>query len=282
MALRKCIQFCPYLDLIEGYEDLGEFGRKQQYCTEALVFMIRGIHENYKFPFAYFLSKNSVNKDNLLTLVKDCITMVNKYGFNVIATVCDQSSVNQSAIKKLGVTPDKPLFHIDEIKIYVIFNAIHLFKNICNRLKENDFYVNGNKTVSWKDILNTFLLDKKYKRGRSIGHLSDAHTNLNSFQKMSAHLATQIFSHKTSSAIKTANTTQALQSSTAMDTAEFLERMNNLVDILNSKHNFTSNPFSCAISNQNNLVEILKSFSTWIESWRIKVKPKSKVREILP
>lgn len=54
VALMKCFEYNKTLDLIEGYQDLGPYGRSPIISKHALVFMIRGLYENWKFPFSYF------------------------------------------------------------------------------------------------------------------------------------------------------------------------------------------------------------------------------------
>lgn len=87
------------------------------------------------------------------------------------------------------------------------------------------------------------------------------HVRPNSFQKMKVSLATQVFSHSVAAAIKTSVKTGELVSHTALNTAEFVEIINNLFDALNSKLKVCKNPFACALTKNNTSLTSLNNRS---------------------
>lgn len=58
--------YSKYLDLVEGYEDLGLKGRTNNLAGQAMVFVIRGLYSTWKIPISlyiaciYFLPATSV------------------------------------------------------------------------------------------------------------------------------------------------------------------------------------------------------------------------------
>lgn len=64
------------------------------------------------------------------------------------------------------------------------------------------------------------------KKSRALLKITEVHINPNSFQKMRVKLASQLFSHTMASAIRTCVATNELKSSTASDTADFVDFMN--------------------------------------------------------
>jgi len=62
----------------------------------------------------------------LKTLIDDVIKEVIGVGLCPKLTVCDKGTNNQSALKLLNVSEDKPYFFIDENKIFAIFDVPHL------------------------------------------------------------------------------------------------------------------------------------------------------------
>ncbi|KAL4135077.1 hypothetical protein QTP88_006734 [Uroleucon formosanum] len=99
-----------------------------------------------------------------------------------------------------------------------------------------------------KDIKDTYELDKLSKKSKSLGKITDAHIHPTSFQKMRVKLAAQIFSYSMSAAIRTCAATGELNSKTAIDTADFIEFINNLFDCLNSRSLYTNNPYNSALT----------------------------------
>lgn len=104
--------------------------------------------------------------------------------------------------------------------------------------------------ADWAHLQMLYNIDSQSAKSKAT-KLTDKHLKPNSFEKMSVKLATQVFSLTTSAAMRTAVETGELPSS-ALDTAYFLERINNVFDVMNSKSKFNPNPFRCAISSSTN------------------------------
>ncbi|KAK9744167.1 hypothetical protein QE152_g8037 [Popillia japonica] len=188
-------------------------------------------------------------------VLQESVKWLQNIGFNIRATVCDQSTANQWVVRKLGVTEEKPYFFLNEKKIYVVFDVPHLFK------------INGDY-VSWKDIKLVYTLDSHQSLAKVLPKITDAHINPNPFQKMRVKLATQVFSKSFSNAIKLAKSTGQLTSITANSTSLFLLKMNNLFDTLNSRTLNNSNEFKCAVSDRHILVEeTMREAISWISTW---------------
>lgn len=60
--------------------------------------------------------------------------------------------------------------------MYTIFDVPHLFKNLRNHFRKNNFLFNRDK-VSFKDIKDTYDIDKNSSTSRSLLKITDAHIN---------------------------------------------------------------------------------------------------------
>ena len=54
MALKSALVYNNGLDIIEGFEDLGELGSSHFVADHALAFMVQGLYTKWKQPLAYF------------------------------------------------------------------------------------------------------------------------------------------------------------------------------------------------------------------------------------
>lgn len=59
MGIKKGLQYDMKNDKIEGFEDLGPLGRRDDIATHAFQFMLRGVTYHWKLPISYVLSENS-------------------------------------------------------------------------------------------------------------------------------------------------------------------------------------------------------------------------------
>lgn len=100
MSLTPHIQYDPKNDVITGFEDWG-MRRSNKFADHALVFMLRGLNSGWKMPVAFGFCDSVTKTPQLLRCIKQIITVVNKCGFDIVATVCDQGSCNVAAINTL-------------------------------------------------------------------------------------------------------------------------------------------------------------------------------------
>jgi hypothetical protein len=104
--------------------------------------------------------------------------------------------------------------------------------------------------------------------------LTAKHVSPNAFERMSVKLATQVFSHTVSTAMKTAVSTSQLPPE-AEQTAVFIDNLNNVFDAMNSHTQFHANPRKCAISSCKKRrlqmpLKTIKEGIKWVKSWKMK------------
>jgi len=228
--------------------------------------MVRGLYSNWKFPLCYFLTNNGVKGNDLCILIKSSIKEIVDIGLLPTTLVCDQGTQNQKLFSLLGGTDSNPTTKIPNQKLHLIYDIPHLFKSIRNNLLNGDIQIN-NKKIVFKDIIQTYEIDTKNSKARSMCKISSIHLNPNPFQKMSCKLALQIFSNSVSSAIKTSIHTGQLKSKSANDTADFLLELNNTFDACNSQNLYDKNVYLLlmfmyitSISNLNLCYYLIKYF----------------------
>lgn len=247
MKIKNYLEYSKFLDVVEGFEDLGPHGRSNKLAGQAMVFMIRGLYSSWKMPICYFLPATSVKNNILSELIIETVQRLLNCGFFIKAVICDQGTNNVSALGLLKVTKDKPFFEVDGKRIYSIFDTPHLFKNFRNHFIKSNFKFQ-NEEVSFQDVRNVYKIDKNSTTSRSLLKITENHINPGPFQMMSCKLAMQIFSNTMAVTIKTCVYTGELKSKTALYTANMIKFLNDLLDVLNSMSLYNSNPFKCAIS----------------------------------
>jgi hypothetical protein len=240
ISIMKCIEYNSVLDEIEGYEDLGRLGRTDKFGSHALVIMLRGLYSNWKFPLAYFLTGSGVKGNDLVIIINDCVKTILDIGLQPTSIVCDQGTQNRRMFSLLGGTEENPSTIICDKKLYLIYDMPHLLKSVRNNLLSGNIKV-GNKIISFGDIQKTYEIDKK-NTIRAMCKITPTHLSPNPFQKMSCKLAVQLLSKSVSAAIKTCVSTGELESNTAINTAEFINIVNDMFDSCNSKNLFEPNP----------------------------------------
>lgn len=243
IALKKKLELNHAEDIIEGYHDLGSLGRATNFANTGLVFMIRGLLHNWKIPLCYFVSAGAVNSSSLQQIIRLVIKKLQDMSFKPTVLVCDQGSNNRSALALLGASKEQPTIEIEGQKIFTCFDAPHLLKSIRNNFMNTKLlFVINKRPVAWTDVAKTFEIDQKSATTRAMLKITSNHITPTNFQKMRVKLAAQIFSHTVGSAIKTAAATKQWNSSTSLNTADFIENMNNIFDSLNSRVLHDPNP----------------------------------------
>lgn len=83
MSIKSHLNYNFGQDKIEGNENYGLLGSTKLIANYALVFIIRGVKQKWKFAIGYFLSCSCVSGDILMLLLLEAIEKVNNAGFIV-------------------------------------------------------------------------------------------------------------------------------------------------------------------------------------------------------
>ncbi|XP_060807395.1 uncharacterized protein LOC106135789 [Amyelois transitella] len=164
--------------------------------------------ESVKQPVAYYFT-TKLNKLELKTVIKEVIINCQNAGLIVINTVCDQSTVNVSAISDM-VSDTKALFlkngkewrhdviRVNKRNIIPLYDVPHLIKGIRNNLLNKDMsYEVDNEiyVVKWEYFQKLYAADTSYGELRLLDKITEEHINPEKINKMRVKCATQIFSH---------------------------------------------------------------------------------------
>ena len=139
-------------------------------------------------------------------------------------------------------------------------------KCVRNNLKTCNF-IFDNRVAKWSHIRDMYNKDKK-RQIRLAPKLTDIHINPNNFQKMRVKLAAQVLSRTVASAINT-YVDLNLSDIAARDTADFLNKVDTLFDILNSSTLRSPNKFKRAFCGDNYQIEFLQEMLTFFRHLKL-------------
>ena len=245
LSIKANLQYDQTTDKVIGVEDFGDGKGTAKVATSALVFMARGIKENWKQPLGYVLVNESCPGERIKPLLFSIIDDLTEIGLKIETVISDLGSNFHKLIRELNITPERPWFLYKGKKIFYLFDTPHIIKAIRNNLLKYDFHFN-NKDASWADIKFVYEHDQQLPF-RCRPKLTDKHINPIGFEKMRVKLATQILSQTVASAISTYVALGILPAS-ATGTAEFLSTMDNISDCLNSSSLSTPKKYKKPIS----------------------------------
>lgn len=260
ISLKSQLTYDKNLDHVIGYTNDGMI------ATHALVFMIRGLCSKWKQAISFFFTRNTIASSKLSELVKECITRVHDIGLFVRCIVCDQGPTNVAAVKNLGSTVASPNFSIDTIGhiVHVVFDVPHLLKNVRNNLMKHDIEIDGS-LASWKHIAEFYRIDQMYPI-RLAPRLTERHIDVARVSKMRVSLASQVLSHSVAAGLHMRVLTKELPPE-AIQTAAFVDKMDILFDILNSRKRWGDRPARWALCKRNDNLEQLLVFKEWVGKW---------------
>lgn len=204
---------------IDGFENDGSF-TTQQFADHALLFMVKGITKNFKQPIVYTFLKGATNKYKLCALIKKVVSNIQETGLEVIATVCDQGTNNEGAMKLLHEETKAYYLRNNELRVYKedfyeiecdcsgvqnrvkiihLFDPPYLLKGIRNNLiqKNLSFSIdNVQKEAQWKYLIEVFKLKSIIDDVKMVPRLTEQHVIPGRIKKMNVNMAAQIFSQR--------------------------------------------------------------------------------------
>lgn len=232
-------------------------------ANSALVLMARGIHTNWKQPVAYFFVKNCCPVEDLKNIVCEAIARLTNLGLNVLGFISDQGPNFQKLSRSLGVTTDKTYFLVNGKNFFYLFDTPHLLKSTRNHFITKNMIIEEGTTDMAH--VRAFYQRDKQQTFRQAPKLTESHINPNNFEKMKVKYAAQLLSASVAAGVNTYIALSALPSS-AIATATFISKMDELFDVLNSfsfkSSKFLNRPFTGEERQMQILVNMLKFFTT--------------------
>ena len=239
-----------------------------EYPCSALVLMAAGVRKKWRQALAYFFHPTAVPGTEAKSYLLECTSRLKSAGFIVVNNTSDQGSNFNAVVTLLGVTPERPFYFYEGLKIHVTPDPPHIFKSSRNSLKGyNILTLDG--LASWTHLRVFYALEKA-SMVRSAPKITDAHLDPPPiYGKMKVSYATQILSHSVASGIETYVALGKMPKE-ALATSKYCQRMNDLFDILNSSQVRSPCPYKCALTvNSNATFKFIDESIEWLKSMQI-------------
>lgn len=228
----------------------------RQIAKQSIVFMLNGVNVHFEFPVAYFLI-SSLDKNTKAELLRDIIKAVTECGIKIVGCTFDGHPCNFGMVEALGANLDvlasdfKPIVKnpINGEKIYIFLDAPHMEKLVRNALGIRKIMLNEkNEKIEWRYIEQVF----EYSKANNVRthKLTRKHIDW-ARNPMNVSLATQTFSTSVAKMLQLLKDQSHPEFIHCGPTIEFIEIMNNLFDICNTRLCGSPNIYKQPLSGQN-------------------------------
>ncbi len=272
MSLKSFLFFDFKKDEIIGFHNTG-FIKTCDVTKSVMVIMISGLHSSWKQPIGYFFVASTCTGYDLQNIIFQTIQKLSNISFNVVAMISDLGSNFKRFADQQSITPQTPYFNVGDKEIVYMFDPPHLLKATRNNFF-NYRFKSQNKIAEKIHLTNFYDFDKS-KQHQLAPKLTDVHLNPNSFQKMKVKFACHVFSHTVVAGMTTLVSCNELPHS-AFDTIDFIDSMDKLFDIFNSRPNSTevsnhdgSKRYSLPFSNSSYQKDFLNLMFNYFENLEI-------------
>lgn len=163
IGIKRGIQRLPN-GVTRGYVNTGTFYEKDcddvPLAKDAVVFMIVGLDEKWKFPIAYFLI-NGLESAVLVELIKESLCRLHEIGVEVVSITLDGPNQHVYVLEQLGVSFQmsdlKPYFShpSNDKRVYAILDPCHMLKLMRNLFGDLKILVDPDSNlIRWEFIKN--------------------------------------------------------------------------------------------------------------------------------
>lgn len=262
--IRKHIQWVHENKTWFGYITHGELNdqKKLPIANQILLFMVTIAGQCVSIPVAYY-AISKLNADEKLLILLKVLYELTVIGVKVINITFDGLPANLAVCEKLGcsfnINDPKPFFinPTDGSKVFIIFDPCHMLKLMRNALGDLGYITDpkcGRIQWSYFESLESFRVQSKFVTHRFTKRHVQYRRN-----RMNVRLAAQTFSNGVATSFSHLLVTghRAFQGCEA--TISFVEKLNKLFDIMNTKRVNNGRIFKSAL-NPNNAAQIFKFF----------------------
>ncbi|CAB3242624.1 unnamed protein product [Arctia plantaginis] len=249
-------------NIVHGYVDFGaefdEPGDLSVPCTQSLVFLLVAINEPWKLPVGYFLV-NGLTGEQRANLVKMCLSNCHDAGIEVASMTFDGCPSNIAMSRELGCLFEHQ--YQGQLKtsfphpttsepVSIFLDPCHMIKLIRNTLENKKVLQDSNGGfIKWQYFVDLNTLQKN-EMFHLANKLTTRHIDFKN-QKMKVKLAVQLLSGSVARAIEYCDKElQILNFKNSEATVQFINTINNLFDIMNSRK-FPGIDFKAPINEKN-------------------------------
>ena len=243
MSIKKWVLWDAKRQKFAGNTDYGPILAEDQdtIAHNALVVMAVGLQKQWSYPIAYFLV-NHMDSKMQAQVIKESINLLTDAGLDVHAVTFDGCSKNLAKARRLGCKIDSfdgsfPHPTRPGKILYVILDICHMLKLARNALGDKEiFYTSDGETISWYYIKELFNVQQS-----DILHLGNKLKNVHikwRNQKMKVAVAAQTLSSSVAAGMTYLRNLNVKQFEKCEQTAEFIQNINDIFDILNTKSKF--------------------------------------------
>lgn len=269
-----------------GVVDFGAGPSKSsEIATQAYVFNVVCMNENWMIPVAYFLV-NGLSAETRANLIKTCLKECYSVGVDIFSITFDGCSSNINAANLLGCNLKDPYnlkttfkHPSGTYKVAILLDACHMIKLVRNTFEAKRLIYNGNgKHIRWQFLIDLLKLQKNL--GLNFANkLTARHIHFRN-EVMKVKLATQVMSMSVANALKLCSEIAPSPDFSGTEhTVEFIELFNNLFDIFNSRSSqFYGMKKPLSAQNAREVLEYLDKVKNYILGLSIFIKYRSTVR----
>ncbi|XP_039311288.1 uncharacterized protein LOC120359059 [Solenopsis invicta] len=222
----------------------------EKLCTSIVVFMLRGLNENWKQIVSWHLTSKSSNDDIMTQLLFEIVEEAEKIGYKVHGLVCDMGPKNQAIWRNLGIKVSRnnnTPFVMHPIRpndnFYIFPDIPHLLKNLRMALTNNSIITIALSIVESENLpcnevrfkyLEELNVIQQRKNLKLAPKITTDIVNPTGFNKMNVAAAAHIFNVKTAAALETLIELKLIDNE-AKTTAWFLRKVRAWFDAMNSR-----------------------------------------------
>ena len=242
MSIKKEVLWDAKRQKFAGNTDYGPILAEDQdtIAHNALVVMAVGLQKPWSYPIAYFLV-NHMDSKMQAQIIKESINLLTDAGLDVHAVTFDGCSKNLATARCLGCKIDSfdgSFQHPTRPgkTLYIILDICHMLKLARNAFGDKEiFYTLGGETISWyiKELFNVQQSDILHIANK----LKNVHIKWHN-QKMKVAVAAQTLSGSVAAGMVYLRNLNVKQFEECEQTAEFIQNINDIFDILNTKSKF--------------------------------------------
>lgn len=213
----------------------------KEIATEAYVFILVCLSENWKIPVAYFFVKG-LSAETRATLIMDCLRHSHAASIDVVSLTFDGCAANLATEALLGSKLNdiynlKTRFRHPETnkEVAVFLDPCHMIKLVRNTFEAKSLiFNNDNKEIRWQLLKNLNKLQTD--QGLNFANrLTLRHLNFRN-EIMKVKLATQLLSRSVASALRLCEETlRPMNFKDSGPTRAFIIIINDLFDVFNSR-----------------------------------------------
>lgn len=230
------------------------------------IIWLQSVEGSWLVPVGYIFTENSATVSDIKDFLFECVIKLTGIGIKIAGVVTKMRPNFYAFAKELNISATNQTFNVQDQEILYLFDVPQLMNVTRNMFMKHKLKFDDME-ATWKTVKAFYQLEKENLTEKRT-KLTDGHLKPDMQMRIIPKFAIELMSNSVATEMNSYIFQEKLPTS-ATGTAEFIDLMDKLFDMLNSRKEISINEFNCGFKGTKHQVRFMEKMINFFENLKV-------------